>query len=126
MPTLLAQALNTYKVSLTTSDLRGSDFEGEAFITLSGYNGTTEEMRLVQQGRSKSSFVRGETATFTVRGVDVSYVYSVTVRMVGSGQGVGQEVGPPGGLCWSAGALWKDGTVTRLFARVFADGCGTR
>ena len=67
---------------MTTGDSRGSDFEGEAFITLQGYSGTTEEIKIVKPGRAKSSFARAETATFILRGVDVGYIYNVIVRIV--------------------------------------------
>lgn len=51
------QTLVPYTVSVKTSDLRGSDFEGEAFIKINGYDACTEWMKLVKEVRARR---RGE------------------------------------------------------------------
>eukprot|EP00798_Chlamydomonas_sp_ICE-L_P008862 gene8862-3748_t len=76
------QALRKYEVSVSTGDLPGSEYQGDAWITISGYRGTTEEMKLVLHGHTHSSFQRGITEEFVVRGLDVGYVCSVALRMM--------------------------------------------
>lgn len=38
-----------YTILVKTSNIRGSDFEGEAFIKLNGYDGCSDWLRLVKQ-----------------------------------------------------------------------------
>ena len=75
------QALVKYNLRVTTGNLHGADFDGDAFIRLNGYEGISEEIKLVEAGFSKSRFVRGGCADLNIRCVDVGYIYSVDVRM---------------------------------------------
>ena len=51
-------------------------------MTFVGYDGTSDEMKLVKPGHSKSSFDRAQTASYEVQAIDVGYIYSVNVRIV--------------------------------------------
>ena len=78
------QALNAYKVSVTTADQRGAAFDGQAFITINGWNGSTTELLLADPGRATAAFGRGQVSDFTVQSTDVGYLSSITIRMVPS------------------------------------------
>ncbi len=41
-------------------------------------------MRIAKPGFQRNSFDRAQTEVFTVKGIDVGYIYSVTVRIVSS------------------------------------------
>lgn len=79
-----SQALNSYLVSIRTSDQRDADFDGQAFITIHGWNGSTPELPLVDSGRTTAAFTRAQVSSFTVNSVDVGYLSSITIRMVPS------------------------------------------
>ena len=67
---------------MRTSDLNGADFEGGAFVTMSGYWGTTKEIKLAKPGKEIHSFTRGATQSFSIMADDVGPITNVTVRAV--------------------------------------------
>ena len=75
------QALKAYTIKALTSDSRDADFDGKVFIQLFGYNGSTNEIPLVLDGRTAASFKRGQTSSFSVKAQDVGYIYAINVRM---------------------------------------------
>ena len=78
------QALNKYTVTVSTSDQREADFEGQAFITINGWSGSTTELPLTEAGRSSAAFRRGQTLTFEVLSTDVGWLSYISVRMIPS------------------------------------------
>lgn len=50
------QARSTYKVQVATSELRGADFDGDVFVSISGWWGSTSETRLVKGGTKRHIF----------------------------------------------------------------------
>ena len=45
LPLLLRQAKSKYTLDIHTSDVKGAEFEGLAYVTLSGWWGTSKEVR---------------------------------------------------------------------------------
>ena len=56
----------------------------KAFITINGWNGSTTELKLADQGRDTAAFRRGQTLSFDVMSTDVGWLSYITVRMVPS------------------------------------------
>lgn len=79
-----SQALNSYSVNITTANQRDADFDGQAFITIHGWNGSTPELPLVDPGRTTASFKRGQLSSFNLNSIDVGYLSSITIRMTPS------------------------------------------
>lgn len=80
-PCTCMQTYHKYTVTVTTSDLREADFDGEAYITFHG-NGDTHEVPLVKPGRIKALFKGGTTEEFVLWAEAVEYIERVTLRMV--------------------------------------------
>ncbi|GFH08766.1 uncharacterized protein HaLaN_03786, partial [Haematococcus lacustris] len=80
------QALNAYKLHITTGALPGADFDGEAFVTITGYNTSTAELRLCTDGAAQASFVAGRTQEYEVKGLDVGTITAITLRIQPSEQ----------------------------------------
>ncbi len=53
------QVLQTYRVQVYTSSLPGASFDGEAYVKINGWYGSTDEIQLAATGRSTSSFSAG-------------------------------------------------------------------
>lgn len=54
----LDQAKSKYTVDVHTSDVKGADFEGLAYITLTGWWGTSKEVRWREGGSGMNVFFR--------------------------------------------------------------------
>ncbi|KAJ9531823.1 hypothetical protein QJQ45_021974, partial [Haematococcus lacustris] len=99
--------LNAYKLHITTGALPGADFDGEAFVTITGplsdspfstlsdsspltsnkgYNTSTAELRLCTDGAAHASFVAGRTQEYEVKGLDVGTITAITLRILPSEQ----------------------------------------
>lgn len=52
-------ARSKYTLEVQTCDLNGADFEGRAYVTLSGYWGTTKEVKLCKPGATSHRWVLG-------------------------------------------------------------------
>lgn len=50
-------ARSKYTLEVQTCDLNGADFEGRAYVTLSGYWGTTKEVKLCKPGATSHRWV---------------------------------------------------------------------
>lgn len=50
-------ARSKYTLEVQTCDLNGADFEGRAYVTLSGFWGTTKEVKLCKPGATSHRWV---------------------------------------------------------------------
>lgn len=91
------KAKTSYKVKVSTSDLNGAEFEGKVFVTLSGWWGTTKDIRLIsktnKKGQGSHAFKRNATDEFNVTADDVGPISSVTVRIEAAGEELGDAWG---------------------------------
>ncbi|KAJ9531527.1 hypothetical protein QJQ45_015008 [Haematococcus lacustris] len=76
------EALKQYRVQVTTSSLKGAEFDGQAFITLSNWYDSSGELQLALPGRGYASFRAGNTVEFELRAKELSCISQVAVRMV--------------------------------------------
>ena len=67
---------------ITTSDLKGAEFEGKVFLTFNGWWGTSSETKVLPptKGARMHKFKRCTSESFTLMSDDVGPVSSVTVR----------------------------------------------
>ena len=68
------------QVVVTTSDIPDGAFDGVAYITLTGLEGSTAELPLVNS--QPSNFGVKATDTFSIRAADVGAINSITIRIV--------------------------------------------
>lgn len=75
------QALFKHAIHVTTSNLPGAEFEGEVFLTFTGWFGTSDEFQLTGTDGLKGKFDKGTTEVFHVMAPDVGNISSVTLRV---------------------------------------------
>lgn len=104
------------KLNVVTSDVEEASFDGDVFITLTGLDGVTEEVQLVNDAPAGRNFQRSGADTFTINVADVGALRSMNVRPV-SGRAASM-------MLWQQSCIFYSCTPAPAPASAAADGCG--